>query len=360
MNGRIPEHIFYSLTPKLTPQAAQSVRKAGSRFLSVPRLNPERSGSGFLSEIPQPHYRIQGQPQRRGPFRSLPLVGLRLLTAQQLLGVLECILDGPSVVVTFQHLACSHRQIRRKKKIVSFLARRVFAYHQPYRLMRNPIPDDRTGIHPSLYCFTSLAKLDQCPISNIRSHLLRAGKALAFLARSATSFLPSLWRKIEYFCVALDPRNQMCFWHLPSSQSRIKAVCDQSKSPFWQPLMELIDHLHRQFYQGIAVLSMQSHMDRQSQWFSAPGRLNLQCQNHQIQSPRIDNVLLCRTDSISPLPGAMDLPAAVMEQGIVQSNSNNTSGTKDFDQHNRQALPEFVDIPSGIWKKAMIRIVSTF
>ena len=124
MNGRITEHIFYSFSPKLTPQTTQSVCEARSCFLPVPRLHPESSRFGFLPEIPQPHHRIQRQPHRRGSFRPLPFVGLGFLAAQKLFGVLERVLDSPSVVVTFQNLFGSHRQIGCKKKVVSFFTPR--------------------------------------------------------------------------------------------------------------------------------------------------------------------------------------------------------------------------------------------
>ena len=359
MNGRIPEHIFYSLTPKLASEAVQSVHKAWSCFLPVPRLNPESSRSGFLSQIPQPHHRIQTQTQRRSSFWALALVRLRLLAAQKLFRVFECVLDGPSVVVAFQNLGCAHGQIGRKKKIVSFFAERVSAYYKQYRLMRNPIPYYLTCINQSFYCFASLTKLYLLPVVNIRSHLLRVGKAFAFLARSASCFLSSFGRQIENLCVALYTRNEMCLRHPFSSQRCIKAVCNQSKPPFRQPLMELVYHLHRQFYQSIAVLSVQSHVDRQPQRFAAPGWLNLQCQNHQIQSPCIDNALLCRADSIPPITGTVDFSSTVVEQRIVQSEGNSSCAIKDFDKHQSQDLPERIDIPTGIWKKTMVGIVST-
>ena len=129
MNGRITEHIFYSFSPKLSAKATQSVRKARSCFLPVPRLNPEVSRSGFLPEIPQPYHRIQTKTYCGGSFGALALVRLRLLAAQKLFCVFERVLDGPSVVVTFQNLGSGHRQICRKKKIVSFFAERVSAYY---------------------------------------------------------------------------------------------------------------------------------------------------------------------------------------------------------------------------------------
>ena len=358
MNGRITEHIFYSFRPKLSAKATQSIRKARRRFLSVPRRNPEGSCSGFLSQIPQPHHRIQNQAQCRGSLRPLPFVRLRLLAAQTLLGVLEGVLDGPSVVVPFQNLGGGHRHIGRKQKIVSFFAGRVSADHKQDRLMRNPVPEDWTGIHPSLYRLAPLTKLDLFPVVNIRRHLLWAGKPLAFLSGPASGFLSSLGRKIEDLCIALDSRNQMGLRHLFSCQRCVKAVGHQSKPPLGQPLLELIYHLHRQFDQGSAVFSMQPHVDWQSQRLAAPGGLNLQGQNHQVQSPGIDKCLLCRADGISPVPGALDLPAAVMEQGIVQSHRKNPLGTKEVDQHPRQYPPEPVEVPAGIRKKPMVGVVS--
>jgi hypothetical protein len=282
-----------------------------------------------------------------------------LLATQKLFRVFERVLDGPSVVVTFQNLFGCHRQIGCKKKIVSFFASWISAYYKKYRLMRNPIPYHLAGIDQSPRRFASLTKLYLLPILNIRSHFLWAGKAFAFLARSASGFLSFLAWQIENLCIALYSRNEMRLGHLFSSQRCVKTVCNQSKPPFWQPLMKLICHLCCQFYQSWPVFAMQSHIYRQSQWFATPGRLDLQSQNHQIQSPGIYNVLLCRADRISPITSTIDLSAAVMEQRIVQGNRNNTRRAKEFDQYECQDLPEFVDIPTTIWKETMVGIVST-
>jgi hypothetical protein len=359
MNGRITEHIFYSLAPKLTPQAAQRIGEAGSCFLSVPGLNPESSYPGFLPEIPQPHNRIKSQAQRCCSFGSPAFVGLRLLATEKLFGIFESILYGPSVVVAFQNFFGCHRQVGGKKEIVSFFSGWVPAYHKQYRLMTNPIPYYLTGINQSLYHSAPLAKLYKFPILNIRSHLLRTGKAFAFLARSASGFLSFLGRQIENLCIALYSRYQMCFGLLLSSQSCVKTVRNQPKSSLGQPLVDLVYHLHCKFYQCIAILPVQSHVYWQPQWLAAPGRLNLQRQNHKVQSPGIDNVLLCRTNCIPPVSGTVDLPAAVMEQSVVQSNSDNTCWAKEFDKHQCQDLPEIVDVPTTIRKKAMVGIVST-
>ena len=328
MNGRIPEHIFYSFRPKLASEAVQSIRKARSGFLFVPRLSPKVSRSGFLSEIPQPNHRIQTQTQRRSSFGPLALVRLRLLAAQKLFCIFERVFNGPSVVVTFQNLGSGHRQIGRKKKIVSFLASRVSADNQKHRFFRNGIPNYMSNINQSFHHFASLTELYLLPVVNIRYHLLWGGKALAFLARSASGFLSSFWRQIENLCVALYSRNEICLSHLFSSQRCIKAICNQSKQPFRQPLVDLVYHLHRQFYQGIAVLAVQSHIDRQPQRFAAPGRLDLQRQNHQIQSPRIDNAFLGRADSIPPITGSVDLSSTVVKQRIVEGNGNDSLGKK--------------------------------
>ncbi len=154
-------------------------------------------------------------------------------------------------------------------------------------------------------------------------------------------------------------RNQMCFGHLFSSQSGVKAVCNQSKPFFGQPLMKLFDHFLDKFYQCWPVLSMQSHIYRQSQRFCTPWRLNLQCQNYPIETTGTYNVLFCRANSILPVTCAIDFSAAMMKQSIVQSDSNDTCRTKKFDQHQCQNLSEFVDVPSGIWKKTVISILST-
>jgi hypothetical protein len=48
-----------------------------------------------------------------------------------------------------------------------------------------------------------------------------------------------------------------------------------------------------------------------------------------------------------------------VEQRIVQGKGNSFCSAQDFDQHHGQYLPKFVDVPTTIWKKAVIGIVST-
>ena len=104
MYGRISEHQFYSFPPKPATQTRHRIGEAGRCFPIVPGLHQEIPMSGFLREIPQPHRRVQPQTQSRRPFGTLAFEGLRFLTAEPLLGVLEGVLNGPGVVVTFQQL----------------------------------------------------------------------------------------------------------------------------------------------------------------------------------------------------------------------------------------------------------------
>src|SRR4030042_398214 len=140
MYGRFTEHKFNSLSPKLTTKAAQCICKARSRFLSVPRLNQKISLTRLFSEIPQPDCRIKPKTQSCRSFRAFVFVSRRLLSAKILIGILECILYRPAVVVTFEHLGGTHRQNRRKKNVVFSLAQRVSADNQKYRLLCVPGP----------------------------------------------------------------------------------------------------------------------------------------------------------------------------------------------------------------------------
>jgi len=184
-----------------------------------------------------------------------------------------------------------------------------------------------------------LAKLYLFPIANIRSHLLRAGQTFAFLSWPASGSFSFFGRQIEDFCVSLYSRNQMSICHLFSRKRSVKAVCRNSKSSFRQPLIYLFKHLLSQFYNSRAVLSVQSDVYRQANRFAAPGRSDLQRQDNQIQSPRIDNAFLRGAYRVSPVAGPVDFSATVMKDGIVQSQRNCSCRIKETDQQNRQDLP---------------------
>jgi hypothetical protein len=166
MYGRIPEHTIYSFSPKLATQTRYRIGEAGHVLLTVPRLDHEITGCGFLLEIPHPNHRVQPQTQACRPFGTLPFEGLRLLTAEQLLGVLERIFDGPAVVVTFQHLFGRHLQIGGKEEIVLLFAVRVSTDYQQNRCAADRIPQNHSCINQPLDRFASLAKGDGFPVLN--------------------------------------------------------------------------------------------------------------------------------------------------------------------------------------------------
>lgn len=134
MYGRNTEHTLYSLTPKLAAKATQRIRKARSQLLTVPRRNNETSLSGLLLEIPQPNHRVQPKTQSSGTFRAFGFVHLRLLTAEKLFGIFECIFYLPAVCVAGQYFGRVHRYIGGGKEVVFFFAIRVSTDNQQYRL----------------------------------------------------------------------------------------------------------------------------------------------------------------------------------------------------------------------------------
>ena len=130
MYARIPEHTFYSLTPKFATQTTQSICEAWSALLTIPRLDKIISLTGFLIDVPQPYHRIEPQTQGRSTFGTLSLIGLRLLGSQRLLGLLERIFNGPAITITTQHLGCGHLKISGKKEVIFFFTLWVSADDQ--------------------------------------------------------------------------------------------------------------------------------------------------------------------------------------------------------------------------------------
>jgi len=306
MYGRNTEHTFYSLTPKLAAKATQRIRKARSQLLTVPRLNSEISSSGLLLEIPQPNHRVQPKTQSGGTLWTFGFVGLRLLTAEKLFGVFECIFYRPAVCVAGQYFGRLHRHIGCEKEVVFFFAIRVSTDNQQDRLAAHRVPENHTSINQAVDGLASLTKCNRLPILNVSGHLFQFGKFLSSGTRTAPSLLSSLGRQIVQVCISFDSGDNRngsgCF----SRQSGVKPICNHPKQPFRQPLMNFVDHLHSQLYQGQSIFSVQSHVDRQAQRFAAPGRLDLQSQDDQIQAPGIDYVFPSRTDGISPPSGAVD------------------------------------------------------
>ena len=177
--------MFYSHRPKLASQTTQRIGEAGGGLLAVPRLNEEVSLLWFLLEIPQPRYRIEPKAQPGCPFRALSLVGLRLLAAQMLLGVFECIFDSPAVAITFQYFGLTHRHIGCKQEVVFLFAIWIPADDQQNRFVGYGIPQHDASIHQTLDGCTSLAECNFFPILNRGRHLLRLGQFPASFARSA-------------------------------------------------------------------------------------------------------------------------------------------------------------------------------
>jgi hypothetical protein len=125
------------------------------------------------------------------------------------------------------------------------------------------------------------------------------------------------------------------------------------------PLDEFLDHLLGQLDQTGLLFAMQSHIDWQSQRFATPWRLNLQSQHHQVQAPSGNVFAGGRTDRISPPTSSIDLFAAVVKQGVVQSQGYDSGSIECFDQYLCQDSPEPSHAPTSIGKEAVEGVVST-
>jgi len=123
MYGRFSEHRNNSVLLQFVAQAGQGINKARRGLGVLPRLHAEPAFLHRPLEITQPDGRIQPQAQRRGPFRSLPFLGLRFLSTQKLFGVVECILCvvhhhiGRKQIVVLQTLGNSNMLDRRMDRI---------------------------------------------------------------------------------------------------------------------------------------------------------------------------------------------------------------------------------------------------
>jgi len=150
----------------------------------------------------------------------------------------------------------------------------------------------------------------------------------------------------------------MSVGYILSCQRGVKTVRTAQKTPLRQPEGNFREHLAGQFYQGWPVLSVQSHIDWQTQRFAAPGRIYSQCKHYQAQTPGVDYICTGRTNRVSPPARTVDFPAAAMEQGIVQIGGYYTGWVKYPDQQNRQKSPQLAHCPASIREKPVISIVS--
>ena len=357
MYGRITEHTFYSFSPKFPAKAAYGIGEARSTLQRIPRTNHEVSLARLLLLVPQPNQRVQPQAQTRGTFGAWALERLRLLAAEILFGVFEGLFDRPAVGITFYHFGWGDGHIGRKEKVVFFFAFRIPADDQQYGLLRNPVPQQNSRVNQSNSAFASFADFYLLPMANTFGHFLWTGKSFAFFARATAAFLLGRKGQIVNFGVALYPRNNGGVGKFLSSQAGVKTIGNHSKQPFRMPLDCFLDHLFGQLDQTGLFFAMQSHIDWQAQRFAAPGRLNLQSQHHQVQSPSGNVFGGGRTDRISPPSSPIDLFAAVVKQGVVQSQSNGSGSIECFDQYLCQDSPEPSHAPTSIEKEAVKGVV---
>jgi hypothetical protein len=179
----------------------------------------------------------------------------------------------------------------------------------------------------------------------------------ALLARSASCLFSFLSEQIVDIRVPTHPRDYMSVEYVLTSQRGVKAVRTAQKTPLRQPESKFREHLAGQFYQSRPVLSVNSHIDWQSKWFSAPGWIYSQCKYYQIQAPGMNCICSCRTNRVPPPACTIDFSAAAMKQAVVQVGRYYTGWVKYFDQQDSQKSPQLAHRPSGVWKEAMIRIV---
>ena len=265
------EHKFNSILPKHTAKANQRIRKARSRFATIPRLNKKVSLLCFSLKVPQPDYRIQPQTHSCRSFRSFAFPNLRFLSAEQLFCILESILDAPATCETANDLDCDKIQICGEEKIVFFLSHRVSADNQQYRLLRDSVPYNFSGIDKAFSLLACFAGLNPLPVGYSPGQFFWAGKLFAFLARSASCLFSFLARQIVNVRISTYSGDYMRMGYALSCQRSVKTIAMAQKSPFRKPQRDFCKHLAGQFYEGWPVLSVQSHVDRQTQRFAAQG-----------------------------------------------------------------------------------------
>src|SRR5664280_1744755 len=76
-------------------QGGERVEEAGAGLAGVPRPGDPGVAAGVLSEVPAPGQPVQPQCEAGGAFGALAFPGLRVLTAEDLLGVPNGHLDRP-------------------------------------------------------------------------------------------------------------------------------------------------------------------------------------------------------------------------------------------------------------------------
>jgi hypothetical protein len=143
-----------------------------------------------------------------------------------------------------------------------------------------------------------------------------------------------------------------------SGQRSEETVAMAQKSPLGKPKSYFCQHLFGQFGQRKTTLSVQSHVYRQAERSAAPGGIDSQGQNNQIQSPGNNDLCATRTHRISPPSGSVDFSAAVVKQRIVQIGVDASGRIEYPDQQNRQIPPQLAHCPGSIREKPVIRIVS--
>ena len=353
-----PEHNFNSFPPKYAAKATQRIGKTRSKLARIPRMDNEGSLLGFSSKVPKPNDRRQPKTYRRSTFGTSALPRLRLLAADKLFGVLESILDAPSTRKTSNDFGCGKAQIRSEEKVILLFARRVSTDNQQHGLLRYPVPDNFSGIDKPFFVLASLAGFDQLEVVNSSGHLFRRKKLLAFFSGSASPCFSFLHQHIVNIRVPAHSGDYIRIGDCMSGQRSEETVAMAQKSPLGKPKSYFCQHLFGQFGQRKTTLSVQSHVYRQAERSAAPGGIDSQGQNNQIQSPGNNDLCATRTHRISPPSGSVDFSAAVVKQRIVQIGVDASGRIEYPDQQNRQIPPQLAHCPGSIREKPVIRIVS--
>jgi hypothetical protein len=125
-----------------------------------------------------------------------------------------------------------------------------------------------------------------------------------------------------------------------------------------QPAGHLLDHLLTQVEQGVAVaLAVATHVDGQADRLAAPGRLDAQGKDDQVQAVGEDGALAAGADRVAEAAGAFHLAAGLVEEGVVQVDDQAQSAFELTGEQGRQPAPELGHVPLPLTQEAVVGIV---
>jgi hypothetical protein len=332
------EHIIYSLLPDIAAKRRQRIGEARSAFLTIPRQMWQLLPEPWVLKVPEPHHRIEKQTQRGGSLRTLSFEGLRLLSAEKLLGIFERILDAPSSGISTDNLLWRQGQIRRYEEIVFFLLCRVSADDQHNRSFGDVIPYNLSRPDQTFSLFSAFDGDNLLEIPDGFDKFERFWQQFASDSfASASGFF--LRGQLEYDRVLSHTRYDVNPPQIAVYQSRIKAIAMTNKASAGQPGGDFDEHAFGKVDMAGAVFETQTHIDRQSNGFAAPGWINPQCQHNQIEAVGINNAGY-GANRVSPIGSAGYLSARPVKERIVQVQMYCASRTESLYQPGRQQTPK--------------------